>query len=136
MMLKYKRGPQFHRCWRGWKESSPILFHSKFVGLYIKMLILQNIYFSCYMWGHKMKNQKYHTVRTVPKNITLSEQFQKISHCQNSSKKYHTVRTVPKNITLSEQFQKISHCQNSSKNITLSEQFQKISHCQNSSKKS
>jgi thioester reductase-like protein len=59
------------------------------------------------MWGHKMKNKKYHTVRTVPKNITLSEQFQKISHCQNSSKKYHTVRTVPKNITLSEQFQKI-----------------------------
>ena len=44
-----------------------------------------------------MKNQKYHTVRTVPKNITLSEQFQK----------YHTVRTVPKNITLPEQFQKI-----------------------------
>ena len=44
-----------------------------------------------------MKNKKYHTVRTVPKNITLSEQFQKISHCQNSSKKYHTVRTVPKN---------------------------------------
>ena len=42
------------------------------------MLILQNIYFSCYMWGHKMKNKKYHTVRTVPKNITLSEQFQKI----------------------------------------------------------
>ena len=30
------------------------------------------------MWGHKMKNKKYHTVRTVPKNITLSEQFQKI----------------------------------------------------------
>jgi hypothetical protein len=43
-----------------------------------------------------MKSKKYHTVGTVPKNTTLSEQFQKIPHCRNSSKKYHTVGTVPK----------------------------------------
>ena len=96
--------------------------------------------FKCNKKGKKI----YHTVRTVQKYITLSEQFKNISHCQNSSKIYHTVRTVQKYITLSEQFNNISHCQNSSKiyhtvrtvqkYITLSEQFKNISHCQNSSK--
>jgi ribosomal protein L37AE/L43A len=57
------------------------------------------------------KNQKCHTVGTLPKsgktkNDTLSEQFQnlekhKMTHCRKSSKiwknkKCHTVGTVPK----------------------------------------
>ena len=83
---------------------------------------------------HKMKNKNYHTVGTIPKITTLSEQFQKLPHCRNSSKNYHTVGTVPKITTLSEQFQKLPHCRNSSKITTLSEQFQKLPHCQNSSK--
>ena len=65
---------------------------------------------------NKMKNKNYHTVGTVPKITTLSEQFQKLPHCRNSSKNYHTVGTVPKITTLSEQFQKLPHCRNSSKN--------------------
>jgi hypothetical protein len=62
-----------------------------------------------------MKNKIYHTVGTVPKYTTLSEQFQNIPHCRNSSKIYHTVGTVLKYTTLSEQFQNIPHCRNSSK---------------------
>ena len=95
--------------------------------------------------SNKLKNKRYHTVRTVPRSsrksrdTILSEQFhnltenQEISHCCNSFKtywknnRYHTVGTVPKSnrktrdITLSEQFQNLtekqetSHCRNSSK---------------------
>jgi len=36
-------------------------------------------------WVDKMKNEKYHTVRTVPKYHTV-----------RTVPKYHTVRTVPK----------------------------------------
>jgi hypothetical protein len=61
--------------------------------------------FKCNLYNkNKIKNKTYKTVGTVPKYTRLSEQFQKIQDCQNSSKRYKTVRTVPKDIRLSEQF--------------------------------
>ena len=72
--------------------------------------------FKCNLYNkNKIKNKTYKTVGTVPKYTRLSEQFQKIQDCQNSSKRYKTVRTVPKDIRLSEQFWNIQDCQNSSK---------------------
>ena len=66
--------------------------------------------------SHCRNSSKTHyTVGTVPKPITLSEQFKNQSHCRNSSKTHHTVRKVQKPITLSEQFKNPSHCRNSSK---------------------
>jgi hypothetical protein len=58
-----------------------------------------------YLISNKIKNTICHTVGTVPKYATLSEQFQNMAHCRNSSKICHTVGTVPKYATLSEQFQ-------------------------------
>jgi heme oxygenase len=65
------------------------------------ILLLYNKYYEAENTSQerdKMKDNKYHTVGTVPKsnrNITLSEQL----------KKYHTVGIV----------KNISHCRNSSK---------------------
>ena len=55
-------------------------------------------------------------------NTTLSEQFQKIPHCRNSSKIPHCRNSS-----------KIPHCQNSSK-IPHCRNSSKIPHCRNSSK--
>jgi hypothetical protein len=120
----------------------------------VKVLVFGSIGNICVFSAvkRKTKNPSYsrnsskthHTVGTVQKPITLSEQFQNPSHCRNSSKTHHTVGTVQKPITLSEQFKNPSHCQKSSKThhtvgtvqkpITLSEQFKNQSHCRNSSK--
>jgi GMP synthase PP-ATPase subunit len=44
-----------------------------------------------------MKNntKKHHTVGTIQKNTTQSEQFKKTPHSRNNSKKHHTVGTIP-----------------------------------------
>ena len=73
------------------------------------------------------------------KTTTLSEQFQKLPHCRNSSKNYHMVGTVPTTTTLSEQQQsknyhtvetatkqKLPHCRNSSK---IKQKKQKLPQC-------